>query len=118
MNVLNLQTSIQVLKLTNDSTSNLPLLEQVRKNLEQCPYLFLDVNGIQFNSMLIGEVVNVYQEFKAHWSDHMHQIALINVSEFSVKVFQSVGLTDRVPVYESVDAALADIFPDRQRKIG
>ena len=115
MNVLNLERTFLVLKLTNHSTSNLPLQEQVSPFIDQSTMLLLDVKDIQFNSMLIGEVVNVYHEFTERWRDHYHRIGLINVSEFSTKVFESVGLTTRIPVYPNAEAAFEDFQPKSER---
>lgn len=107
MKVLNLQSAVTVLRLTSDEPSGKLLTDQVSSLFGQAPNLILDLNGIQLNSMLIGELVNLNQAFTKAWRDRAHRVALVNVTDFSQQTLRSVRLNERLPIYDSVDAALA-----------
>jgi hypothetical protein len=94
-----------VLKLSDLGPSTLPLLEQARPFIQATPFVVLDVDGIHFSSMLLGEVVNLYVEFSSHWKDQRHGMAMAHVADVSKKVFQVSRLTDRIPIYDSLDDA-------------
>jgi hypothetical protein len=95
-----------VLKLSDFGPSTLPLLEQARPFIHATPFVVLDVDGIHFSSMLLGEVVNLYVEFSNHWKAERHGMAMAHVAEVSKKVFQVSRLTDRIPIFESLEEAV------------
>jgi hypothetical protein len=106
MKVLSVKQSCMVLRLSDLGPSNLPLLEQARPFIITAPYVVLDVDGIHFSSMLLGEVVNLYVGFTNHWKDHRHGMAMAHVPEVSRKVFQVSKLTEKIPVFDTLDEAV------------
>ena len=106
MKTLQLKRVCTILKLTDSAPAQTTLTDQVSPFLIQAPHLVLDVEGIQFNSMLIGELVNVHRTFEERWRDEEHHIALVNLSEVSRAVFERVRLTEMFPVFGSIGEAL------------
>jgi len=106
MKTLQLKNAYTVLRLTDVAPAQSTLTDQVEPFLGQSPQLVLDVDGIQFNSMLIGELVNVHRSFEARWKDQEHRIALVHLSDVSRSVFERVRLTEMFPIYGSVGEAL------------
>lgn len=108
MRSLRLETPCTLLRLvSDDGPAGATLPEQARAYLATCPYLLLDVRGVQFNSMMIGEIVNLYSAFSNLWQGRTHRLALVNADDFSRRVFETTHLTERIPVYASLDEALA-----------
>ena len=103
MKNLNLENTCLILKLGEKHTSNQPLVEQLQSKIGFCKNLLLDISQVELNSMLIGELVNVYQAFDDQWKDHQHQIGLVNASTFSGNVLNTVKLTDKLPLYATVE---------------
>jgi anti-anti-sigma regulatory factor len=108
MKTLQLEQAFTVLKLSDTMPPRETLTEQVQPYLDRSPNLILDLDGILFNSMLIGELVNVHRAFEEHWKGQTHQISLVNLSEVSRAVFERVRLTDYFPIYGSFPDAMRD----------
>jgi anti-anti-sigma regulatory factor len=106
MKVLSVKQASAVLRLSDLGPSNLPLLEQARPFILSTPFVVLDVDGIHFSSMLLGELVNLYVGFSNHWKGQRHGMALVHVPEVSRKVFQVSKLTDKIPLFDTVDEAV------------
>ena len=103
MKTLNLESTCMILKLGEKHTSNQPLVEQLQGKIGFCKNLLLDISKVELNSMLIGELVNVYQAFESQWKDHQHKIGLVNASTFSGNVLNTVKLTEKLPLYATVE---------------
>jgi anti-anti-sigma regulatory factor len=106
MKTLQLQQAYTILRLTDTLPPRRTLTEQVQPYIPQSPLLILDVDGIQFSSMLIGEIVNVHRNFEEHWKGQTHQFSLVNLSDVSRAVFERVRLTDYFPIYGSLSDAV------------
>lgn len=106
MKVLSVKQASTVLRLSDLGTSNLPLQEQARPFIISTPFVVLDVEGIHFSSMLLGEVVNLYVAFTNHWKQQRHGMAMVHVPEVSRKVFQVSKLIDKIPLFDTVDEAV------------
>ncbi len=106
MKVLSVKQSCMVLKVSDLGPSTTPLVEQARAFIQATPFVVLDVEGVHFSSMLLGEVVNLYVEFSGHWKDQRHGMAMAHVPEVSRKVFQVSKLTERIPIYDTLDDAV------------
>jgi len=117
MKVLSVKQACVVIRLSDLGPSNLPLLEQARPYITASPFVVLDVDGIHFSSMLLGEVVNLYVGFNTHWKDRRHVMAMVNVAEVSKQVFTVSKLTERIPVYNTVEDAMRS-FTQTQLKTG
>ena len=110
MNFLEIQTGCTIVKLRQTSDQKIPLEEQAQKYLRQNPFLLLDVGGMEFSSMNIGELVNLRGSFDEIWGGTMHRIALLNLSDTGKDIFSRVGLTDHFPFYDSLEAAIEDFL--------
>lgn len=106
MKVLSVKQSCMILKVSDLGPSTVPLVEQARPYIHATPFVVLDVDGVHFSSMLLGEVVNLYAEFSSHWKDQRHGMAMTHVPDLSRKVFQVSKLTDRIPIYDTLDEAV------------
>ncbi|HUJ74763.1 MAG TPA: hypothetical protein VL359_07885 [bacterium] len=109
MKVLTSERACVVIKLSDVSVSSLPLQEQVRGLMQVVPFLILDVAGIHFTSMLLGEVVNLFLACDQVWKERRHGLALVNVSEVSRQVFRIAKLNDKLPIYDSLEQAWAAV---------
>ena len=107
MKNLQLEHANVVVKLTLGPGESETLGAQLQPYLELSPMLVLDVANIQFNSMLIGEIVNVHQRFEKHWGDRPHRIALVNLTPASREVFQRVRLDTYFPLFDTLAEACA-----------
>lgn len=92
MHTLDVDSAFTFLKLKVNSQSGQSLSEQAKPFLTQNPNLILDVEGIQFTSLTIGELVNLHQVFTNHWGERPHRILLVNMTDFSREVFRRVKL--------------------------
>jgi len=106
MKMLTIKQSCVVLRLSDVSSSPAPLMEQARPLIVASPFMILDVEGVQFSSMLLGEVVNLYQAFTSHWKDRRHGLAMVHVAPVSQQVMKVAKLLDRIPAYGTVDEAV------------
>lgn len=106
MKTLQLEQAHIVLRLTDTELSAQTLSDQTAPFLVQSPNLVLDVRGVQFNSMLIGELVNLYRSFEAQWGERPHRIALVNLSDFSREVFHRAHLDQLFTLADSLGDAL------------
>lgn len=77
--------------------------------LDASPVLILDVEGVNFDSKMIGELINLHRAFEKVWGEQPHRIALLNVSEFSNMIFNQVKLDQIIFRCNSVDEALNDL---------
>ena len=80
----------------------------MRPYLEPSPHLILDVSGIQFNSMLIGEIVNLHQRYEKRWKGRWQRIALVNLTDTSRAVFERVRLEKFFAIFDSLAEACND----------
>ncbi|MEE8434027.1 MAG: hypothetical protein V3S64_04490 [bacterium] len=97
-----------ILKFDEYSGSDTPMAECAENFLDAAPVLILDVEGLNFDSRLIGELINLHRSFSAVWKDQPHRLALVNLTEFSVMVFDQVKLSHIIHRYKSVAEVLAD----------
>ncbi len=112
MKFLSVVDSATVLRLSDHGDSNHPLQEQIDTFMKSSPQIVLDVDGINFSSMLIGELVNVSLRLDALWEgQRTTSLSLVNVNSFSRKVLETVKLTERIPIYDTLDEALGGNFP-------
>jgi hypothetical protein len=106
MKMFSIKQTCAVIRLADVSGSPPPLLEQARPLLIASPFIILDVDGVHFSSMLLGEVVNLYQAFTGHWKEKRHGMAMVRVPAVSQQVLKVAKLLDRIPVYDTLDEAV------------
>jgi anti-anti-sigma regulatory factor len=102
MKTLQVDRAYTLLRLTDNKPSEVTLTDQVAPYIEQAKRLILDVDGIQFNSMLIGELVNLHRLFERHWGGASQRIALVNLTPSSRAVMERVRLHDIFVLADSV----------------
>lgn len=95
-----------VLKFDKYSSNDTTLTQWSEKFLAAAPFLILDVEGVNFDSRLIGELINLHRSFTKVWEDKPTRLALVNLSDFSKIVFDTVKLSNIIERYESVSEAL------------
>ena len=105
MQILRVAQSCTLVKLAQADEMAAPLEEQV-PSLAQNPYVVLDVEGVQFGSMQIGELVNLARVFGEAWKGKPHGLAIINPSEQTRTVFTTVKLDVILPMFDSLEEAL------------
>jgi anti-anti-sigma regulatory factor len=116
MNFLQVGQTGTVVKLSLTHKSGDPLVEQALSLLAQNPFIVVDVGGIAFGSMQIGELVNLERSFEKTWNGTYHRLGLINLSPEGRKVFSNSKLDDLLPVYDSLADALAAFHEERPLK--
>jgi anti-anti-sigma regulatory factor len=92
MNSLRLERACCLLKLSNPDRIGPPLTEQIAPYLELSSPLILDVEGIDFNSMRIGELVNVYNRCRSRGTDPGPAVALVHLTPASRAAFERAHL--------------------------
>jgi anti-anti-sigma regulatory factor len=105
MKTLQLDRSYLVLRLKATTPQNGTLTEQVAPFVGPADRIILDVDGIQFNSMLIGELVNVHRLLEAEKRSG-HRIALINLTGASRTAMERVRLTEIFELADSIGEAV------------
>ena len=98
-----------ILNFEDHTGSGTPLVEWAGDFLDAAPVLILDVEGLNFDSQLIGELINLHRSFTSAWEDQPHRLALVNLTEFSNMVFDQVKLSHIIHRYKSVSEAVADL---------
>lgn len=107
MKSLNLEQSYTVLKLAEaDTSGTLPLCEQAKSFIDSSPFLIIDLREVRLTSMLIGELINLYQAYQERWKDSSRKLALSNVSDFNRRVLEQVRLSSVIDLHDSLDSAL------------
>ena len=106
MKSIDLEKAITVLKLTETSTSNQTLQEQVAPYFDRSPYIVLDLGNVMLTSMLIGEIINLEEEFRHRWEDSSIKMALANVSDFNHKVLQQVQMHKVLSIHDTISQAI------------
>ena len=107
MSTLNLHCACTVIKIRQSSDFNHPLDEQVEENLGTNPLLVFDVAEVNFGSMQMGELVNVYHRFTEIWKNEPHLMALINLNKTGKEVFGLTKLNDTLPSFDSLEGAFS-----------
>ena len=105
MKTLVLNKSFIILKLSDLQQSNTILDDQLEPYLNVSPNLVLDLENVNFNSMMIGELMNVYNKFAEHWRDYMHKVVIIHATENTHKAFESVKLTEKIQFFPNFEEA-------------
>lgn len=111
MKTLQVTGAYALLKLAASPPGGVSLVEQVQPHIDHAPHLILDVEGILFTSMLIGEMVNVHRLVQERWKERAAPIALVNLSGASREVFERTHLVDYFALRGSVAEALHDGAP-------
>ena len=95
-----------ILKFDEYSGSDTTLTQWTEKFLDAAPFLILDVEGLNFDSRLIGELINLHRYFSNAWEDQPTRMALVNLSDFSKTVFNTVKLHHIIKCHDSISEAL------------
>ncbi len=106
MKTLNCEVACTMLRLAESSVTGQPLVEQVHEIIESCPNIVLDVEGIQFTSMLLGELANLAKKFEQIWEDRQHSICMTHVEPASQRVLTTVKFDRLIPIASSMDEAV------------
>lgn len=105
MKNLSVVRSSVVVKLSDLGTSQVPLQEQIKAIVSVAPYLVLDIDGVPFNSMMLGELVNVYMAYAERWSGRPFGVALIRAPEVTKQIIRIAKLADKLPLYDDLESA-------------
>jgi hypothetical protein len=105
MKNLSVVRSCAVVKLSDLGTSQVPLQEQIKTIVSIAPYIVLDVDGVQVNSMMLGELVNVYMACAEKWSGRSFGVALIRAPDVTKQIIRIAKLADKLPLYDDLETA-------------
>ena len=105
MKNLSVVRSCVVVKLSDIGISQVPLQEQIKTVVSTAPYLVLDVDGVQFNSMMLGELVNVYMAYSERWAARPFGVALIRAPDVTKQIIKIAKLADKLPMYDDLESA-------------
>lgn len=111
MAILQLRQSAVVISLDAVDDSEGVLLDQVRDILPQSRFLVLNIRGVMFTTILIGDIINVYNLFEEHWKDKAHRMVMVHPDPSAKRIFDLTKLTKKIPIYDNVDDALDDLPP-------
>ena len=111
MAVLNLENSALVLSLISVSESDEILVDQVREMIPLSRFIILNIKGILFTTILIGEIITVLNLFEEHWKDQFHKMMFVQPDPSAKRIFDLTKLSNKIPIYDSVDKALEDLPP-------
>ncbi len=108
MKYLQIHNGCTVIRLQQITNSNSSLEEQAAPYLAQNPFLLLDVEGLQFTSMNIGELVNLKGAFSKIWEPSPHRLGLLNLNSEGQQVFKISKLDQELPMFDSVAEAFKE----------
>ena len=109
MAILSVEQYATILLLNSVSESDDLLLEQVKIFTPRSRFLILSIKDVFLNTFLIGDIINSYNHFSNHYRGQVHRMAMVNVSDSARRVFELTKLTDKIPVYSTVDEALRSL---------
>ena len=118
MKTLQLEQAYTVLRISEGTAAQATLGEQVAPHFAQGGRLILDVGGIQFNSMLIGELVNLHRRFEEGWGSDSKRITLANLTPASRAVLERVHLGEIFDLADSLADALNGLRSTAKRSPG
>ncbi|MBI3992594.1 MAG: hypothetical protein HY342_04930 [Candidatus Lambdaproteobacteria bacterium] len=98
------------MRLVDSVLAGKPLVEQLRPYLENTPNIVLDVEGIDFTSMLIGELANLARDFDKLWVNQPHGMAMTNLKPSSRQVMEAVKFDHIIPIARNYNEALKRLF--------
>ena len=105
MKNLSVVRSCAVIKLSDLGTSSVPLQEQINPIVNSAPFLVLDVDGINFDSMMLGELVNLYTACSQRWGGRPYGVALIRAPEVTKQIVRIAKLAEKLPLYDDLESA-------------
>lgn len=105
MKNLTAERSCIVVKLSDTGHSTLPLQEQMRPLVNAVPFLVLDADGIQFTSMMLGEMINLHTALQDRWSGRVTGMAIIRAPDITKQAIRIAKLSDKIPLFDDFDAA-------------
>ena len=98
-----------ILKADFHPGDDISFSECAKPHFDAAPVLILDAEGINFDSMLIGELVNLQREFEKAWSGRETRLILVNLSDFNKRVFEQVHLENIFHIHDTIQEALATL---------
>jgi anti-anti-sigma regulatory factor len=105
MKTLNATRHCSLVKLSDVEHAGPPLGEQLINSVRASATLILDVDGVQFNSMMLGELVNVLGMLKAKWGESNAAMALVRPTAMARQVMQVSKLDQAIPLFDDLDSA-------------
>lgn len=111
MKSLNMTRTCSLVKLSDVENPGAPLGEQLDASLRSSPALILDVDGIQFTSMMLGELVNVLGSLKAVWGANKASMALVRPTTLARQVMKVSKLDQAIPVFDDLESAWRGVRP-------
>lgn len=111
MAILKLENTALVLSLRAVTESDEILMDQVRDMIPLSRFIIFNIKGITFTTILIGDIINVLNLFEEHWKDQSHRMMFVQADPSAVRIFDLTKLSNKIPVYESVDKAIEDLPP-------
>lgn len=111
MALLSLQNSALVLSLEAVQESKDTLVAQVQHMIPQSRFLILNIKGVAFTTLLIGDIVNVLNLFEEHWKDQSHRIMFVQADPSARRILDLTKLSKKFPVYDSIEKAIEDLPP-------
>lgn len=92
MKNLKLQDSVTILRLSESENVQLPLIDQARKSLDAGQQILIDLQGVNLNSMMVGELINLRKHYTGGLENDTEPVGLINVTPITRKLLSTVGL--------------------------
>ena len=108
MKTSGVEGSYTVFKIEGKSWGSASFSQEAMTFIGEAPMLILDVEDLNFDSMLIGELVVLQRELTQYWGDTPSRLAVVNLNEFSQRVFGQVKLDHILHFYPTVSDALKD----------
>jgi len=105
MKNLSVARSCSLVRLTDIQQSGAPLKEQVQACVNASPCLILDTDGLQFTSMMLGDLVNVYSALKERWPQGNVAMGMIGASDLTRQVMRISRLDQTISVFDTLENA-------------
>lgn len=106
---LKIAQAYTVLRLGQDEDQPTSLLDQALPHLGLSSVLILDVEGLRFTSLQIGEIVRLGNKFDEQWKNAPHRIAIMNLSDEAREVFAITRLDAVFKIFETLGDALKEL---------
>ena len=110
MKTLSFGSACTVVRLVDSSLVGQPLGEQLQPFLEGSPNIVLDVEGIDFTSMMIGELTNLAREFDVLWGTKPHTLTMTNLKSSSRLALETMKFDRVIPIVQNYEEALKRVF--------
>jgi hypothetical protein len=94
-----------LVRLTEWERTGSSLRDQLATLIDGCPRLLLDIDGIQFNSMMLGDLVSVRNALRERWGVGNEYVAVLRPTNVTRQVMKLSKLDQAIPVFDDVESA-------------